>query len=55
MKQATTRISPEEIARQMDFCARVAAMNAPLPTPPLAFVETYGCRENEADCERIRG
>ena len=55
MKQATTRISPEEIARQKDFCARVAAMNAPLPTPPLAFVDTYGCQQNEADSERIRG
>ena len=55
MKQATTRISPEEIARQKDFCARVAAMNAPLPTPPLAFVATYGCQQNEADSERIRG
>ena len=55
MKQATTRISPEDIARQKDFCAQVAAMNAPLPTPPLAFVDTYGCQQNEADSERIRG
>ena len=55
MKQATTRISPEEIARQKDFCAQVAAMNALLPTPPLAFVDTYGCQQNEADSERIRG
>ena len=30
-------------------------MNAPLPTPPLAFVDTYGCQQNEADSERIRG
>ena len=55
MKQATTRISPEDIARQKDFCAQVAAMNAPLPTPPLAFVDTYGCQQNEADSERLRG
>ena len=30
-------------------------MNAPLPARPLAFVDTYGCQQNEADSERIRG
>ncbi len=55
MKQTTTRVSPEEIARQKDFCVQVASINRPLPTPPLALVDTYGCQQNEADSERIRG
>ncbi len=55
MNQNTTRISPEEIARQKDFCAQIHAMNAALPAQPLAYVDTYGCQQNEADSERLRG
>ena len=55
MNQNTTRISPGEIARQKDFCAQIRAMNAALPTRPLAYVDTYGCQQNEADSERLRG
>ena len=55
MNQTITRISPEEIARQRDFCAQIREANAALPAPPLAFVDTYGCQQNEADSERIRG
>ena len=55
MNQNTTRISPEEIARQKDFCAQIRAMNATLPARPLAYVDTYGCQQNEADSERLRG
>ena len=25
------------------------------PSAPLAFVDTYGCQQNEADSERLRG
>ena len=55
MKRETSRISPEEIARQRAYCQEIKQMNAPLPTPPLAFVDTYGCQQNEADSERLRG
>ena len=55
MNQTTTRISPEEIARQRDFCAQIREVNTALPASPLAFVDTYGCQQNEADSERIRG
>ena len=55
MNQETTRISPEEIEKQRGYCAQIARMNAPLPVPPLAYVDTYGCQQNEADSERIRG
>ena len=53
--QNTTRIDPADIARQRDFCAQIRERNAALPAPPLAFVDTYGCQQNEADSERIRG
>lgn len=55
MNQNTTRISPEEIEKQRGYCADIARMNAALPAPPLAYVDTYGCQQNEADSERIRG
>ncbi len=54
-KTTTTVISPDEIARQKEYCAQVREMNAPLAAAPLAFVDTYGCQQNEADSERIRG
>ena len=53
--QNTTRIDPADIARQRDFCAQIRERNAALPAPPLAFVDTYGCQQNEADSERLRG
>ena len=55
MERNTTTISREDIARQMDYCHAVAQINAQRPQPPLAFVDTYGCQQNEADSERIRG
>ena len=55
MERNTTTISREDIARQMGHCHAVAQINAQRPQPPLAFVDTYGCQQNEADSERIRG
>ena len=55
MNRTTTVISQEEIARQKDFCARVLERNTAAHKSPLAFVDTYGCQQNEADSERIRG
>ena len=51
----TTVISPEEIARQKEFCAQVLERNTANHKSPVAFVDTYGCQQNEADSERIRG
>ena len=51
----TTVISPEEIARQKDFCAQILERNTANHKSPVAFVDTYGCQQNEADSERIRG
>jgi tRNA-2-methylthio-N6-dimethylallyladenosine synthase len=55
MKRTTTLIPQEDIARQRDYCVQIQEMNKPLPELPLAFVDTYGCQQNEADSERIRG
>ena len=49
MNRTTTKISPEEIARQRDYCHKILERNAARPAPPLAFVDTYGCQQNEAD------
>ena len=55
MERTTTRVSPEEIARQREFCEKIQERLSPLPREPLALVDTYGCQQNEADSERIRG
>ncbi len=55
MKQEAVQISQEDIARQREFCARVLQVSQSLPARPLAFVDTYGCQQNEADSERLRG
>ena len=48
-------ISPAEIENQLARCRAVAELTAQWPEKPLAFVDTYGCQQNEADSERIRG
>ncbi|MEA4932058.1 MAG: tRNA (N6-isopentenyl adenosine(37)-C2)-methylthiotransferase MiaB [Lawsonibacter sp.] len=55
MDRNTTVIPQTDVARQLDFCAKAAALTAQWPERPLAFVDTYGCQQNEADSERIRG
>ncbi len=51
----TTLISPADVDQQLEHCQAVAALAAQWPDKPLAFVDTYGCQQNEADSERIRG
>ena len=55
MTGKTTVISQEQLQRQYDFCDRIAAYWKDRDTVPTAYVETYGCQQNEADSERIRG
>ena len=55
MEKTTTIIPPGDVERQLWYCAQVAAVTAQWPERPLAFVDTYGCQQNEADSERIRG
>ncbi len=54
--ERTTLISPADVEQQLTFCQSVAELTARWPEgQPLAFVDTYGCQQNEADSERIRG
>ncbi|MCD7948267.1 MAG: tRNA (N6-isopentenyl adenosine(37)-C2)-methylthiotransferase MiaB [Oscillospiraceae bacterium] len=55
MSQDTTRIAAEAVARQMAYCDRMLALNEGRAVPPRALVDTYGCQQNEADSERLRG
>ena len=55
MERITTTIPQADIDRQLSFCREIAQINAARPQPPLAFVDPYGCQQNEADSERIRG
>jgi len=58
MKQ-TTRIAPEELARQQVYTDRIAEENADFAARTgrqrLAFTHTYGCQQNVSDGERIDG
>ena len=55
MNTKTTVISQEDLNQQFSFCDKIAAYWHERNTAPTAYVETYGCQQNEADSERIRG
>ena len=55
MERTTTVIPQADVERQLDCCRKIAALTAQWDKQPLAFVDTYGCQQNEADSERIRG
>ena len=55
MNQKTTVIPQEELGRQEEICRRIRAYWAETGRTPRAYVDTYGCQQNEADSERIRG
>ena len=55
MSNKTTVISEEQLRQQFDYCDKIAAYWRDRDTVPVAYVETYGCQQNEADSEKIRG
>ena len=55
MNTKTTVISQEELNSQFACCDKIAAYWQTQNRTPVAYVETYGCQQNEADSERIRG
>ncbi len=55
MRETTTRISSAEVTRQEEFCEKISELLTAQPKEHLAYVDTYGCQQNEADSERIRG
>ena len=55
MNTKTTVISQEALENQFAFCDKIAALWAARGVTPKAYVETYGCQQNEADSEKLRG
>ena len=55
MDTKTTVISQEQLQQQRDYCDKISAYWHAAGRIPTAYVETYGCQQNEADSERIRG
>ncbi len=55
MASKTTFISQEALQQQMAFCHKINSFWQSRGQTPIAYVETYGCQQNEADSERIRG
>ena len=55
MSKQTTVIPQEQLALQFGFCDKIASYWHDQNITPTAYVETYGCQQNEADSEKIRG
>ncbi len=55
MNTKTNVISAEDLQQQLVFCSQINEYWHSRGLSPLAYVETYGCQQNEADSERIRG
>ena len=55
MSNKTTVISQEALQQQLAFCNHIRQYWLDRDTTPLAYVETYGCQQNEADSEKLRG
>ncbi len=49
------KITPDEIRRQYDIMAGVRKANAACTSPPKCYIRTFGCQQNEADSEQLRG
>ncbi len=48
-------ITPEQLAAQQNFTHLIRQHWQSKGHQPTAFVDTYGCQQNEADSERLRG
>lgn len=55
MQREQILVSKEEINRQREFSHLVRDVFLKNKKTPKAFVETYGCQQNENDSERIKG
>ena len=55
MNTKTTVISQEELQLQFACCDKIADFWRSAGRAPTAYVETYGCQQNEADSEKLRG
>ena len=55
MSNKTTVITQEQLREQFSCCDKIAALWQGRNITPTAYVETYGCQQNEADSEKLRG
>ena len=55
MNTKTTVIDPGQLESQFGYCDKIAAFWQSQGRTPTAYVETYGCQQNEADSEKLRG
>ena len=55
MSNKTSVISEAQLQEQFAYCDRIAAIWHERQIVPTAYVETYGCQQNEADSEKLRG
>ena len=55
MNTKTTLITDAQLQQQFGFCDKISAYWLGLGRTPTAYVETYGCQQNEADSEKLRG
>ena len=55
MNTKTTVVSQAELENQFAYCDKIAAFWQRENIVPKAYVETYGCQQNEADSEKLRG
>ena len=55
MNTKTTVITDDQLQQQFSYCDRIADYWQRENTTPTAYVETYGCQQNEADSEKLRG
>lgn len=52
---STSEITKDELDRQRVFVQKVRSVNHICVNKPLAYVHTYGCQQNVADGEKIKG
>ncbi len=55
MAYVRKEIGVEEIRKQEEYCSQIFDRITADGARPLAMVDTYGCQQNEADSEKIRG
>jgi tRNA-2-methylthio-N6-dimethylallyladenosine synthase len=48
-------IHPDDIEKQKKIIERIRKDNEQADSPPLAYIDTYGCQQNESDSEKLRG
>ena len=49
------KISENDIKKQKEYIEKICEINSYRSSKPLAFVETYGCAQNESDSEKLKG